>query len=211
MKICLYQGTFNPPHLGHLQVAKFACDALHFDRVLFIPAAKPPHKALAETKEQALHRLRMTELLVKDYPQFEVSDIEFQRETPSYTLVTIQELYKQGVLTEKPAFIIGDDAFAKIDTWYHADEFKELIDFVVLPRGNDFDKEVFDRLAEKGYNYTRLDMPKINISSTEIRDLAGFHKSLENLTTKEVEKYIYDNNLYKNDNRCNFAKPQKRP
>lgn len=210
MKICLYQGTFNPPHLGHLQVARFVIETLRFNKIIFIPAAKPPHKNLYETKEQALHRLNMTKLLVKDFTEFEVSDIEFQRETPSYTFITIQELYKKLNLKEKPSFIIGDDAFIKIESWYHSDELKNLIDFVVLPRDEDYDKETFDKLFQNGYNYTRLQMPKINISSTEIREAAAFKRSLENLTTKEVEKYIYDNNLYKNDNRCNFAKPQTR-
>lgn len=211
MKICLYQGTFNPPHLGHLQVAKFVYQTLRFDKVIFIPAAKPPHKYIPENSEQAKHRLNMTKLLVKDCENFEVSDIEFQRETPSYTLITLQELYKTKALTEKPGFIIGDDAFIKIEMWYHADELKKLIDFVVLPRNNDFDEKVFDSLAKKGYNFTRLNMPKIDISSTQIRELAAFGRSLENLTTKEVEKYIYDNDIYRNDNRCNFAKPQTRP
>lgn len=211
MKICLYQGTFNPPHLGHLQVAKFVCETLGFEKIIFIPASKPPHKILTETPEKAIHRLNMTKLAIKDYPNFEVSDIEFQRETPSYTLVTIKELYKSMSLQEKPSFIIGDDAFIKIETWYHTDELKELVDFVVLPRDDVFDEKTFDKLAQKGYNYTRLNMPKINISSTEIRELAGFRRTLDGLTTKEVEKYIYDNNLYKNDNRCNYAKPQTRP
>lgn len=211
MKICLYQGTFNPPHLGHLKVAEFVFQTLHFDRIIFIPAAKPPHKYLTETKEQARHRLEMTKLLVNGLPEFEVSDIEFQREETSYTFVTVQEIYKNFNLTEKPSFIIGDDAFAKIETWYKTDELKKLIDFIVLPRGCDYDKDFFDTLYKKGYNYKRLDMPKIDISSTEIRERAAFNKSLDGLTTKEIERYIYDNCIYKNDNRCNFAKPQTRP
>ena len=210
MKICLYQGTFNPPHLAHLQVARYVYDTLQLDKIIFIPAAKPPHKILKESKQDSLHRLNMTKLLVKDYDNFEVSDIEFQRETPSYTFITIKELYEKYSLTEKPYFIIGDDAFLKIESWYHSDELKELIHFIVLPRDNDFDETIFNNLANKGYFYTRLDMPKINISSTEIRELAAINYNLEKYTTKEVEKYIYDNKLYKNDNRCNFAKPKER-
>lgn len=208
MKICLYQGTFNPPHLGHLEAAKFVYQTLLLDKIIFIPAAKPPHKMFFEENRTA--RLEMTKLLVKDYDYFEVSDIEFQRETPSYTFVTIQELYKQYNLKEKPYFIIGDDAFVKIESWYHADELKNLINFVVLPRDNDYDQQKFEELKQKGYNFTRLDMPKIDISSTEIRELAAANKNLKSYTTKEVEKYIYDNKIYKNANRCHFAKPEKR-
>ena len=123
----------------------------------------------------------------------------FKRQEKSYTFVTIKELYKQLILTEKPYFIIGDDAFVQIETWYHTEELKELINFIVLPRDNDFDKDIFDKLSQKGYNYIRLDeMPKIDISSTEIRKRASQGKSLAEYTTAEVEQYIYDNNLYQN-------------
>lgn len=198
MKLCLYQGTFNPPHLGHLQVAEFVMKQLNFDKILFIPAAKPPHKTLQE--DNSLHRLNMTKLLVKNHSNFLVSDIEFQRQTPSYTFVTVQELYKTMNLKEKPSFIIGDDAFIKIESWYHSDELKNLVNFVVLPRDEDFDKNIFDKIAQKGYNYTRLNMPKIHISSTEIRKMAASKLSLKAYTTQEVEKYIYANNLYQNAN-----------
>ncbi len=198
MKLCLYQGTFNPPHIGHLQVAKFVLETLKPDRILFIPAAKPPHKTLNEGKDEALHRLEMTKLLVKNESNFEVSDIEFHRETPSFTCVTVKELYGTYKLTEKPYFIIGDDAFVKIESWYHTEELKTLVDFVVLPREEDFDEEKFENLKNNDYNFQRLQMPKIHISSTEIRGKASKNLPLNDLTTKEVEKYIYEHNLYKN-------------
>ena len=196
MTICLFQGTFNPPHNGHLQVAKFVLQTCNFDRIIFIPAAKPPHKTLNEN--EALHRLNMTKLLVKDYPCLYVSDIEFQRKTLSYTYITIQELYKKENLTEKPYFIIGDDAFLKIESWYHSSELKDLINFIVLPRDNDYDEKKYKELKEKGYNYKRLNMPEIDISSTQIRELCQKRLPLNNLTSKEVEKYIYEHNLYRN-------------
>lgn len=196
MTICLFQGTFNPPHNGHLQVAKFVLQTCNFDRIIFIPAAKPPHKTLNEN--EALHRLNMTKLLVKDYPCFYVSDIEFHRKTLSYTYITIQELYKKENLTEKPYFIIGDDAFLKIESWYHSSELKDLINFIVLPRDNDYDEKKYKELKEKGYNYKRLNMPEIDISSTQIRELCQKRLPLNNLTSKEVEKYIYEHNLYRN-------------
>ena len=196
MTICLFQGTFNPPHNGHLQVAKFVLQTCNFDRIIFIPAAKPPHKTLNEN--EALHRLNMTKLLVEDYPCFYVSDIEFQRKTLSYTYITIQELYKKENLTEKPYFIIGDDAFLKIESWYHSSELKDLINFIVLPRDNDYDEKKYKELKEKGYNYKRLNMPEIDISSTQIRELCQKRLPLNNLTSKEVEKYIYEHNLYRN-------------
>lgn len=198
MSLCLYQGTFNPPHLAHLAVAEFVADYFALKKVLFIPAANPPHKSLNENSDEALHRLNMTKLLVMGNKRFEVSDIEFERKEKSYTFVTVKQLYEKLSLCEKPYFVIGDDAFAKIESWYHSDELKELINFVVLPRDEDYDEKIFLDLREKGYNYTRLNMPKIHVSSTEIRGRVSKCLPLDGLTTKEVEKYIYEHNLYKN-------------
>lgn len=200
MKLCLYQGTFNPPHNGHLQVAKFVTEYFGFEKIIFIPAGNPPHKTLKDNQKLAFHRLNMTKLLVKGYDNFEVSDIEFQKTAPSYTFLTVKELYSRYNLIEKPFFIIGDDAFSKIRTWYHSDELKNLINFIVLPRDNDYNKNDFEQLKSDGYNFQRPDMEKINISSTQIRNLAEKNLPLNQLTTKEVEKYIYDNKLYQNDN-----------
>lgn len=198
MSLCLYQGTFNPPHLAHLAVAEFVADYFALKKVLFIPAANPPHKSLNENPVEALHRLNMTNLLVMGDKRFEVSDIEFARKEKSYTFVTVKQLYEKLSLSEKPYFVIGDDAFAGIEAWYHSDELKELINFVVLPRDEDYDEKKFLDLREKGYNYTRLNMPKIHVSSTEIRERVSKGLPLDGLTTKEVEKYIYEHNLYKN-------------
>lgn len=198
MSLCLYQGTFNPPHLAHLAVAEFVADYFALKKVLFIPAANPPHKSLNENPVEALHRLNMTNLLVMGDKRFEVSDIEFERKEKSYTFVTVKQLYEKLSLSEKPYFVIGDDAFARIKSWYHSDELKELINFVVLPRDEDYDEKIFLDLREKGYNYTRLNMPKIHVSSTEIRERVSKCLPLDGLTTKEVEKYIYEHNLYKN-------------
>ena len=198
MSLCLYQGTFNPPHLAHLAVAEFVADYFALKKVLFIPAANPPRKSLNENPVEALHRLNMTNLLVMGDKRFEVSDIEFERKEKSYTFVTVKQLYEKLSLSEKPYFVIGDDAFAGIESWYHSDELKELINFVVLPRDEDYDEKKFLDLREKGYNYTRLNMPKIHVSSTEIRERVSKGLPLDGLTTKEVEKYIYEHNLYKN-------------
>ncbi len=200
MEICLYQGTFNPPHFGHLQVAEFVLKQFHFNKILFIPAANPPHKDLKESKQEALHRLEMTKLLISKNKDFQISDIEYRREAPSYTYITVKELYKELKLTTQPFFIIGDDAFIKIKSWYQSDKLKKLVKFIVLPRNNEYDKELFDKISKDGYNYTRIQMPKIPISSTQIRQLVKNKKELDNYTTKEVEKYIYEHQLYQNVN-----------
>ena len=88
MKSCLFQGTFNPPHNGHLYIAEFVLKNTEYDEVLFVPAYKPPHKSYRE--ENSFHRLKMTQLLAENKNGLRVSDIEFQREEPSYTYVTVK-------------------------------------------------------------------------------------------------------------------------
>ena len=99
MKLCVFQGTFNPIHKAHLRVAEFIADKIKPDKFLFIPAYIPPHKN--SDVKFAKHRLNMVRLAVEDDNRFEVSDIEFHREGKSYTYDTILELYKIYDITDK--------------------------------------------------------------------------------------------------------------
>ena len=92
MKICLFGGTFDPPHIGHLLIAQTIFEAENFDKVVFIPANKSPNKKVTtETK----HRLEMLKLAVEGNPNFEISDLEIQRGGISYTIDTLLEYEKQ--------------------------------------------------------------------------------------------------------------------
>jgi nicotinate-nucleotide adenylyltransferase len=95
MKLCVFQGTFNPIHNAHLRVAKYVLNKYDFDKLLFIPAYKPPHKKYDDN--MSVHRLNMVKLAVEDEhnSKIEVSDIEYKREGKSYTYLTICELYKK--------------------------------------------------------------------------------------------------------------------
>ena len=126
MRLCVFQGTFNPIHKVHLEVAKFAKEYYNFERILFIPAYIPPHKSV--DKKLALHRFNMVKLAISEYNGFDISDIEYKREGNSYTYNTILELRKAYNITdEKINFLIGTDAFIKIRTWYNTDKLKELV------------------------------------------------------------------------------------
>ncbi len=145
MKLCVFAGTFNPIHKTHL---KMACDALEkYDKVLFIPAYKPPHKNFdpAVNDMMSRHRLEMVKIATQNEPRFEVSDIEFQSEEISYTYNTIKQLYNG----EKIGFIIGSDAYEKIDTWYKADELKQMLNFIIYPREDDVSSSAYRR-GKKG-------------------------------------------------------------
>ena len=90
MKICLFGGTFDPPHLGHLLIAQTVCEVENFDKIVFIPALKPPHKNRNKITPVKL-RLEMLESAVLDNPRFEISQMEIQRGGTSYSLDTIKQ------------------------------------------------------------------------------------------------------------------------
>lgn len=193
MKLCIFAGTFNPIHNAHLMIVQYAADNFGFDKILFIPAFKPPHKDYDNNLSE--HRFNMVKLAIENNPHFEISDIEFQRESKSYTYLTILELYKLYNVDGKINMLIGTDAFEKIESWYETDKLKELVDFIVFVRENE--KVNFDKLKEKGYNFKFAKMPFCDISSTEIRQKIQTNQSIQNLVTKEVKEYIEKNGLYK--------------
>ena len=181
LSICIFPGTFNPIHEGHLKMAEFTLDKYNFDKIIFIPAYLPPHKEI--DKELAQHRFEMVKLAIANNPKFEISDIEYQSEGKSYSLITVQKIIEQYNIKDRLNFIIGTDAFAKIDSWYKAEELKKLVHFIVFPRRGDSVDNIID------WDYELCDMDFVDISSTEIRN--G-----ENNAIIDVEGYIKQNDLY---------------
>ena len=107
----------------------------------------------------------MVELALEDYPYFEVSAIEYTRNGPSYTYDTILQIYQVVKPKEKINFIIGTDAFRKIESWNQSQKLKDLIKFILFVREDNFDETPYLQLKEKGYEYQLMRMPYINISS----------------------------------------------
>lgn len=193
MNICLFFGTFNPIHNAHLRMAMFVLDEFKFDKVIFVPSFIPPHKQITD----AIHRLNMVKLAVRSCDKFEVSDIEHRLANTSYTYLTILELKKEYPEIERFNFLIGTDAFEKIETWYEVDKLKEYLKFIVFKREDDCNLSRFDYLKEKGFVFSFTSLDFCDISSTEIRQKIVFNESLSGFVTKEVEDYIYANNLYR--------------
>ena len=181
LKICIFPGTFNPIHNAHIKVAEFALSHYGFDKVIFIPAYIPPHKNI--NKELAEHRFNMVRLAISENPKFEISDIEYLSENKSYTILTVKKIIEQYNIRGKLNFLIGTDAFTKIDSWYEKDELKELVHFIVFPRGVKID-------TKEGFDYELAPMKFIDISSTELRNKS------KNDTTLKVKEYIEKNELY---------------
>lgn len=196
MELCLFQGTFNPIHNAHIRVAEYAAENFAKNGVLFIPAFNPPHKTADD--KMTFHRFNMVKSAIEDNPDFQISDIEFKRKGKSYTYLTICELYKKYKPEGKIKFIIGTDAFRKIETWYETDKLKNLIDFMLFQRDTEYDEKEFLTLKNKGYNYTFMPLEFEDISSTELRNKIKSGESLNGLVPPKVEEYIKKHDLYKN-------------
>ena len=190
MKKCYIFGTFNPIHNSHIKMAKYLLEQ-GFDKAVFVPAYRPPHKDFDETK--AKKRLEMVKLAVKNYKNFVVDDIEFKRKTPSYTFDTIKQIYKG----ERINFAIGTDAFEKIESWYEIDKLKNMLKFLVFEREKNFDHEKFNYLKQKGFVFEIMKMPYEDVSSTEIRKKFQNGEDFSTLVDKNVVEYIYEHEIFK--------------
>lgn len=184
MAICIFPGTFNPIHLAHLRMAQFSVQKYGFEKVIFIPAYIPPHKTI--DANLAKHRYNMVKMAVEKNLRFGISDIEYKSEGKSYTLFTVKKIREMYGITDKLNMIIGTDAFKDIKSWYNANELKELVHFLVFPRGDD----VINLDDYSDYSFELVDCDKFDISSTELRLK---HKDK---TTQEVKEYIIKNGLY---------------
>lgn len=185
MTICIFPGTFNPIHLAHLRMAQFAVQKYGFERVIFVPSYIPPHKSV--DSNLAKHRYNMVKMAVERNLRFGISDIEYKSEGKSYTLITVKKLKELYKVDGRLNLLIGADAFRNIKTWYKADELKDLVHFIVFPRGED----IIYPDDYNGYSYELVNSDTWDISSTEIRT------NLSGETTKEVKEYIQKHDLYR--------------
>jgi nicotinate-nucleotide adenylyltransferase len=186
LKLAIFGGTFDPIHSAHLTVAREAVRRFGLDRVLFVPAAHPPHKPDAGTRYE--DRLRMVQLACEGEPLFEASDIE-SGSGKSYSIDTIERLRSSLPAGDQLYFIIGTDAFAEILTWHRAADVIRLVDFIVVTRpGHDY-------AIPPGARVLRLDTLVLTVSSSGIRSklAAGAHPA--ELPDKVFE-YIRANGLY---------------
>ena len=187
MKIAIFGGTFDPIHSAHLIVARQALDHFQLDRILFIPAANPPHKA-AGTMAPYEHRLRMVELACAHEPRFEASDIE-KGSGQSYSILTIEKLRSELTAADELYFLIGADAFSEITTWHRWRDVVAAVTFLVVTRpGHAYS-------IPEGARVERLETIALAASSSEIRSKLAEGGSPDELPAA-VLRYIRENNLY---------------
>ncbi|MHB9035175.1 MAG: nicotinate-nucleotide adenylyltransferase [Armatimonadota bacterium] len=190
-------GTFDPIHVGHLILAEQAREKFGLDRVLFITAADPPHKTNNEIT-QVLHRHQMACLAVEGNSNFECSTIEIEREGTSYTIDTLRQirgLYNAGV---DVYLLVGADEAATFMDWRDPYGIQKLATVVVANRPGQEVADVLRLLPEDfASKVAPLQMPGVDISSTDLRERVRSGKSIRYLVPESVEQYILSNNLYR--------------
>ena len=197
-RIGIYGGTFNPPHVGHLQAAKQAITALNLNHLLVIPDRIAPHKEIPQGSPTPKQRLEMLRLAAADCPQMEVLDIELNREGVSYTYQTIQQLrpvYPDAELV----LLMGTDMFLSFHTWRHPEIILENASLGVFYRGEKGEEAAIEAqkaaMEAMGATVYLVKNPVINISSTQMRRLLAFRCAGE-LLPEGVLDYIRENRLY---------------
>jgi nicotinate-nucleotide adenylyltransferase len=197
-QVALMGGTFDPVHMGHLKVAQCIYDELHFEKIVFLPAAIPPHK-VGRDCASATDRLAMLRLALAKYPYFRLDEMEIKKGGLSYTFETISAIRKKHP-NDDVYFLIGADSLVQLDTWYHSKELIDEVKFVVAKRpGYKPDMEKLEYQFGPGFmdKLIFVNTVSMNISSTKIRERVRQGKKITGLVTPEVEQYILEHQLYK--------------
>lgn len=173
-RIGIYGGSFNPPHLGHVLAAREFQRTLNLDKMLFIPAAIPPHKILSPGSPDGRDRMELLRLAVRELPFAEVDDLELQRDGVSYTVDTLRSL--RAKYPDDALFLcVGTDMFLTFDTWYHPQEICSLATIAMAHRA-DCDEDELKAMAQSfcrryGTVPALIENEFVEMSSTEARRL----------------------------------------
>jgi len=193
VKLGIFGGTFNPVHTGHLIIAEFIRTKLNLEKVLFIPAALPPHKAHLKIISPE-YRFQMLKLATHGNPDFDVSRIELERDGFSYTINTIEQIRATWQLTQNELFLlIGADSLVDLRNWYNPFEIYKLCQVVVFPR------PLVDLEKAKPFflnNSIVLEAPILDISSSFIRQRLSCGESIRYLVPEAVLNFIQNHKLY---------------
>ncbi len=186
----MFGGTFDPPHIGHLVAAVDAQRELDLDVVLLVVANVPWQKVDSREISPAEDRLALVRAAVDDAPFLQVSDIEIRRGGSSYTADTLVELH--GDEPDAELFVIlGNDAAAGFATWERFEEVAERATLVVV------DRPGTPSPVDPRFSWVRVDIPELEISSTELRERVRAGRSIRYLTPAGVASVIVDRSLYR--------------
>jgi nicotinate-nucleotide adenylyltransferase len=188
MKLGIFGGSFNPVHIGHLLVAEDIIEKLKLDKIIFIPAFRPPHKAQLLSFEQ---RWKMLKLAIEKNPVFERSSLEKKRGGKSFTIDTLREL-KMKYPKDQLYFVMGTDQYAELSSWKEPNRLFGIAKIAVIQRPG-FPKEKFGTQKP-----AFIEVIQIDIASAEIRNRIRQNRSVRYMLPEKVRQYIIKNRLYLN-------------
>jgi nicotinate-nucleotide adenylyltransferase len=189
--------AFNPPHLGHLALAQEALWQLGLEEVILVPTGTAPHKRIADDPGREL-RLAMTRLAAADDSRFSVSTLEVEREGPSYTYETLEQLAKDRGDREL-VFVMGADAAVGLESWREPQRVVELARLAVARRAGISEADVAAVLRSLNANgrATMLEMPQFGVSSSAVRERAAAGRPLRYLVPESVARFIEEKGTYR--------------
>jgi nicotinate-nucleotide adenylyltransferase len=202
-------GTFDPVHLGHMDLADAAYRALGLTEMIFVPSNVPPHRPQPVTS--AYHRFAMVAFAVQERPNWRAADLELRHDAPSFTSRTLNRFRDRGYQPIELFFVIGADAFFEIESWRDYPDILGAAHFVVISRPSVPVRDVAERLPHLASRMLMrpldalnspipliilIDAPTADVSSTAIRDRLAARESIAGLVLPRVQQHIEQHGLY---------------
>ena len=193
MKKCIFGGTFDPPHIGHLLIAQTICEEEKFDKIIFVPALKNPHKS-KDITSSIDKRLKMLEIALEGNPHFEISNVEIKRGGISYSIDTIKHIKKEQQLKrDELYFLIGSDILKTFHNWHEPLKILEECQVIVAIRPGFNPSSVPSWILSK---IQFANIPRFELSATQIRKRWKENKTIRYMVTQPVWGFINKNSLY---------------
>ena len=195
MRIGVFGGTFDPPHVGHLILAADAFEALRLDKLIFVPARAQPLKVERPAVASANDRLEMVRLAIGDDPRYSVDDTEISREGLSFTVDTLEGLSSRFEGAQL-FLLLGEDSLSTFDRWKKPERIRGLATLAVMYRARSRGASTRSRPSLKRKGVETLSTRQVDVSSTEIRQRLSEGKSIRGFVPESVEKFIASRRLY---------------
>jgi nicotinate-nucleotide adenylyltransferase len=192
VRIGVFGGTFDPPHIGHLLVANDAREALELDRLIFVPTGAQPFKVDTPPVASGQDRLEMVRLAVADDANYVVDDAEINRKGLSFTIDTLEHLSERNPAA-RLFLLMGEDVLAGFEKWRSPARIRELATLVAVSRGG-----LAGSVADPATSAVlRVSTRRVDVSSTEIRERRRAGKSIKGFVPESVERFIDVRGLYR--------------
>lgn len=203
MRVGIFGGTFNPPHIGHINICKLFLEKLSLDKLFVIPANVPPHKQIS-SNTTSKERLEMARIAFSNISSnVIVSDLEMKRIGKSYTADTIEELKSQGY--NDLYFLCGTDMILTLDSWYKPDYIFENATIVYIRRENDpennklLEEKISLYTTKFGAKIVNIQVDPIELSSSMVREAVKNGFDITKMITPDIYNYIESKKLYRDE------------